>query len=68
MRNVARIIGLTWMCIIAAVTAWQGIREAFLFAPGLVFKEGYGEVFLAFALAFPGYLLWAWGGKEKSDT
>ena len=68
MRNVARIIGMIWMCLVVAVTVWQGIREAFFFSPGLIFKEGYGEVFLAFALALPGYLLWTWGSRAKGKS
>jgi hypothetical protein len=48
---------------------WQGLREL-SGASGLFFREGYGEVYLAFALAVPGFFLWKWGSRSlpKQNT
>jgi hypothetical protein len=50
------------MALVGALGAWLGLSEAFLGAPGLIFKGGYGEVYLLAALFFfPGYLIYRWG-------
>jgi hypothetical protein len=41
------------MALVGALGAWLGLSEAFLGAPGLIFKGGYGEVYLLAALFFP---------------
>jgi hypothetical protein len=40
------------MALVGALGAWLGLSEAFLGAPGLIFKGGYGEVYLLAALFF----------------
>lgn len=50
--RVAKAVGIGWMALVGALGAWLGLSEAFLGAPGLIFKGGYGEVYLLAALFF----------------
>jgi hypothetical protein len=60
-----RIAGIAWMALVAAFGSWLGFREAFLHAPGLIFEEGYGEVYLLAAAFFPGYAPYRWGKRAN---
>lgn len=59
--RVAKAVGIGWMALIGALGAWLGFSETFLGAPGLIFKGGYGEVYLLAAFFSPGYLIYRWG-------
>lgn len=60
-KRIAVPVGIVWMALAAMFGAWLGFREAFLYAPGLFFEGGYGEVYLIGAAFLPGFLLYRWG-------
>lgn len=66
MRAIARIVGIVWMLLVGVATVWLGIRETFFGAPGLIFEGGYGEIYLAFVAALPGYFVWKWGKSARA--
>jgi hypothetical protein len=66
MRKTASIIGIAWMVIVGIAGFGLGIAEAMGAYPGLFFRGGYGEVYLLFALALPGYALYRWGNTHAS--
>lgn len=64
MRKVAKYIGGAWLAVVIALGVWLGFSGAFLNVPGLVFQDGYGDIWILALVAAPGYFLWKWGNPD----
>jgi hypothetical protein len=68
MHRIAVIAGIAWMGILIAIGAWLGFSQLFLDGSGILFKSGFGDIWILAILALPGYLLWNWGSGRSRNT
>ena len=65
MRRVAMAIGILWMGALVVVGLWLGFGGLFFGVSGIVFKSGFGDIWILAIYGIPGYLLWRWGAPTR---
>ena len=68
MRRIARWVGIAWMGTAFVSVLVVGFIELFFNAGrGIIIPlpGGFGEIYILLALGAPGYLLYAWGHRDK---
>ena len=65
MRNIAGVIGVSWMAIVIGYGIWLGVTQAFMDTPGIFFQSGFGDIWILAIAAIPGYALWKWAASPQ---